>query len=46
MTKFNKYVCPKCNNKQLQPITNNLIIKVICNNCNNIELLTNVLGSK
>lgn len=50
MIKFNKYTCPKCANKQLQAITNtdtnNPIVKVICDYCNNIELLTNILGSK
>lgn len=46
MTKFNKYTCPKCNSNQLQPITNTLIIKISCNNCNYTQLLSNILGSK
>ena len=46
MTKFNKYICPECNSKQLQPITQRLIIKVTCTNCNHTQLLCNILGSK
>lgn len=46
MTSFNKYICPECNACQLQPATNNLIIKVICNKCGHEQLLSNLLGAK